>query len=374
MRQYKLLEIATQYDQYLRGFYKIHSDIDKLSYDELFAMIANDDFAESDFIHRQLNKMGIESKVIFCNNRNLQDKWHSVQKDISYFGILLLQIKDFAPDVILISDMCFFSSEETAAIKGCMGDGKVKLVGFHFTELNDAFWKDASLYDQIYTGNKACLCLMKNRGLPAYLLRHAFEASILDDIPRYERKDAVCFLGSIFVGKELHSNRLDMLDAIMRSNLPYVFYGNIYGSIQEIISRKDERKYLGIIAEIAKYMEMGVFGREYYKVMGQYGICLNLHAPCAGYGAGNMKMFEATGMGACLLTDYRSENAELFDIANEIVVYDSFEDMAEKAKWLLDNPGKAREIALAGQKRTLAEYTYKNKAECLDGYIQMLMV
>ena len=35
MRQYKLLEISSQYDQYLRRFYNAHKDIETLSYEEL---------------------------------------------------------------------------------------------------------------------------------------------------------------------------------------------------------------------------------------------------------------------------------------------------------------------------------------------------
>ena len=86
-----------------------------------------------------------------------------------------------------------------------------------------------------------------------------------------------------------------------------------------------------------------------------------------------MRMYEATGIGACLLTDYKDENAELFDVDNEIVVYHSLEDMVEKAKWLIDNPNEARKIAIAGQKRTLNEHNYKNKAEYLNDYIQKLL-
>ena len=58
MRQYKLLEISSQYDQYLRRFYNAHKDIETLSYEELFFMLVEDGFAESNFIHAQLKKLG----------------------------------------------------------------------------------------------------------------------------------------------------------------------------------------------------------------------------------------------------------------------------------------------------------------------------
>ena len=57
MRQYRLLEITVQYDQYLREFYTLHKDFDKWSYDELYAALVEDAFVSIvwfwllDYIH-----------------------------------------------------------------------------------------------------------------------------------------------------------------------------------------------------------------------------------------------------------------------------------------------------------------------------------
>lgn len=381
MKQYKLLEISTQYDLYLRKFYSTHN-IDNLSYNELFSMLVEDSFAESDFIHRYLSKLGIESKVVFCNNRNLQDKWTPNNKDLSYFDILLMQIKEFSPDVILISNMHYFTKEETTIIKDCLSKGG-KLVAYHFTPICDKFKQNVSLYDQIYTGSIHFVNMMRDYGVPAYLLRHAFEPSILDKVLAVEKENKVCFPGSIFLGENMHNNRLDMLNSLIESNIPFDFYGDIHGNIQsddsimemekpESVKEKQQR-YINIIKKIEKNKKLGLFGIGYYNILNRYNICINMHAPVVVKATGNIRMYEATGMGTCLLTDYRSENSDLFDINSEIVVYESLQDMAEKAKWLLDNPAKAKEIALAGQKKTLTKYTYKNKAEQLNEYIQELL-
>lgn len=374
MRQYRLLEITTQYDQYLREFYNYHKDIEQWSYDELFSLLVADAFAESDFIHRELNQMGIESKVIFYNNRTLQGKWKGSKNEMSYFEILLLQIKDFKPDVILISDMNCFTGEEIKNIKNCQEPKKIKLLGYHFTALSDTFKKRASLYDQIYTGSKTFVNNMKGCGLPAYLLRHAFEPSILNHVVKKEIMNKICFLGTVILGENVHENRIEMFRKLIVENIPYDFYGNIYGAPQKIVSNNDDQGKSAMEAEIINGRKPGMFGINYYTAMSQYSICLNLHALCGdSYSAGNMRMFEATGMGICLLTDHKGENAELFDVNKEIVVYESFDDMIQKAKWLLDHPQKGREIAIAGQKRTFKEHTYKNKAVYLNEYIQMLL-
>lgn len=375
LRQYKLLEITTQYDQYLRKFYKIHDDIDGISYDELFNLIVEDNFGQSDFMHRYLGDMGIESKLIFYNNRNLQKKWNMDSKDCSFFDILLSQIKAFSPDVILISDMYVFSKNEIDVIKESLLPKKVKLVGYNYSILNNIFMQNASLYDQIYTGDSIYVNRMREYGLPAYLLRHAFEPDILNNLSECEKMNKICFSGSIMTGVDMHNNRLDMLDVMTKSEIPYVFYGNIYGAIQELIVSEKGKKYIGIIAGIAEKIKPEVFGTEYYSVLSQYNVCLNLHGAGAIDGAaGNMRMFEVTGIGSCLLTDEKKENSALFEKDKEIVIYKSFEEMTEKARWLIDNPQKARDIALAGQKKTLMNYTYKNKAEYLNEYIQRLLL
>lgn len=373
MRQYRLLEIATQYDQYLKKFYRKHESFDELSYDELFAMVVEDIFGPADFIHQHLRDMGIESKLVFYNNRNLQRKWNADLKDSSFFEILIAQIKDFSPDILFITNMHIFSKAELSVMKEILLPKNIKLVGFHYTSLSNFFLQNATLYDQIYTGNRVYVDKMRKHGLPAYLLRHAFEPSILGRIPECKKMNRLCFLGSIFTGSYIHNNRLDMLDMLIKAGLPYAFYGNIYGSIQDILSEKNGKRYIGIIADVVKSMKQEKFGTEYYSVLNNYGICLNVHGGTAEDGVGNMRMFEVTGIGSCLLTDGREGNSELFEENIEIMTYHSFEEMVEKARWLMDNPKKAREIAFAGQRKTLMKYTYKNKAECLNTYIQELL-
>lgn len=373
MRQYRLLEIATQYDHYLRKFYRVHNNFEVLSYDGLFSLVAEDIFGPADFIHLHLRNMGIESKLVFYNNRNLQRKWNPDLKEKSLFEILRAQIKDFVPDIIFISNMHIFSKEEISAMRESLLPKNIKIVGFHYTTLSNVFLRNAAVYDQIYTGNSVYADRMRKHGLPAYLLRHAFEPSILYRLPECEKINELCFSGSIFTGSYVHNNRLDLLDKLIKAGLPYVFYGNIFGSIQDILSEENGKRYIGIIADVVKNMKQEVFGAEYYSILNNYGICLNVHGGTAEDGVGNMRMFEVTGIGSCLLTDGREGNSELFEEDVEIMTYHSFDEMVEKARWLMEHPKKAREIAVAGQRKTCKKYTYKNKAECLDAYIQELL-
>lgn len=85
-----------------------------------------------------------------------------------------------------------------------------------------------------------------------------------------------------------------------------------------------------------------------------------------------MRMFEATGMRTCLLTDAREENAEIFEVDKEIVTYSTMEEFQDKVKWLTEHPEQAAQIAKAGQEKTFRVHSYKNKALALNESLQEL--
>lgn len=366
MREYKLLEITSQYVKYIKDFYRENPNVDDLTYDELFNMFTEQGFAEANFIHPYLRNMGIESKVIFYNNKTLQYKWSPLCKNLSLFELLLMQIKEYCPDIILISDMPSFDLEQLKMIKESVSNKTIYLVGYYFSELNNKFFEVVSQYDQIYTGSNGYVNLMRNKEIPAFLLRHAFDSSIINKLDVCEKSNAVCFSGSIVVGKTYHNNRIEILNKMMEYKIPYDFYGEIYGI------QKEDKNLKILLDKIENNRHDANYGIKYYSIISQYTIGLNLHAPCID-GAGNMRMFETTGVGTCLLTDYRDENCEMFDVDNEIVEYSSSEELLDKVRWLINYPSKAKEIAKAGQKRTLKDHTYKNKAEQLNEYIQKLL-
>ena len=83
-----------------------------------------------------------------------------------------------------------------------------------------------------------------------------------------------------------------------------------------------------------------------------------------------MRLFEATGVGACLLTDHSQSLDELFEGDFEVVSYSSTEECLEKAKWLLDNPKRALEIGANARNKVLANHTFYNRANDLDKIIK----
>jgi len=99
-------------------------------------------------------------------------------------------------------------------------------------------------------------------------------------------------------------------------------------------------------------------------------IGFNSHGEIAGEYAANVRLFEVTGAGSCLITDWKKNLDTFFEIDKEVVTYKSTEECIEKVQWLINHPEERKEIAKAGQKRTLRDHTFKQRAEQLNSIIQ----
>src|SRR5262249_9046480 len=80
-----------------------------------------------------------------------------------------------------------------------------------------------------------------------------------------------------------------------------------------------------------------VYGLEMFRTLRDAEVTLNIHADTSPRYASNMRLFEATGVGSCLLTDSRENLGELFDPETEIVTYRSAGECLEKIDWLLSH-------------------------------------
>lgn len=113
-----------------------------------------------------------------------------------------------------------------------------------------------------------------------------------------------------------------------------------------------------------------VFGIEMYRTLHQSKVTFNKHSDPAEDTVDNMRMFEATGVGTCLLTDTGKNMSDLFEEDHEVVTYASMEECIEKASYLLEHDDVRRQIAAAGQRRTLKDHTVKNRCQQIDGILQ----
>ena len=77
----------------------------------------------------------------------------------------------------------------------------------------------------------------------------------------------------------------------------------------------------------------------------------------------NMRTFEAPACGACLVTQKIPLTGEIFRIGEEILVYETPEDLATLVQWALAHPDEVARIAQAGEARVMRDHTYLSRME-----------
>lgn len=116
-----------------------------------------------------------------------------------------------------------------------------------------------------------------------------------------------------------------------------------------------------------------LFGLQMYQALAKSKVVFNIHTDAVDNTVANMRMFEATGIGSCLLTDTGANMRDLFEDGLEVVTYTSVDDLVEKAAYLIDNDDERNRITEAGQRRTLRDHTIFRRCEQIDQEIRALL-
>lgn len=117
-----------------------------------------------------------------------------------------------------------------------------------------------------------------------------------------------------------------------------------------------------------------VFGLDMYRILRSSKVTFNIHPEFAVYdSAGCMRLFEATGVGTCLLTDTARNMSDLFEEDHEVIAYSSIEECIEKVNYLLEHEDIRRQIAAAGQRRTLKDHTVMSRCQQIDEVLQKML-
>ncbi len=78
------------------------------------------------------------------------------------------------------------------------------------------------------------------------------------------------------------------------------------------------------------------WGREMFAIFRRSQIVINQHIGIAGDFANNMRLYEATGCGATLVTDRKANLHELFDVGSEVVDYGDPAECLARIEGLLE--------------------------------------
>ncbi|MET4240116.1 glycosyltransferase [Bradyrhizobium sp. RT10b] len=256
--------------------------------------------------------------------------------------ILLAQIEDFKPDLILNQDLFHVDTRLARRIKQI---GRPILLGQ--VGIVPSRGEDWSVYDLLISQISAVVDSFRAQGVRSEMIHLAFEPGILDVLPPApERNNDVSFVGAISAD---HQQRVAQLEAVAQKH-DLKLYGSGLDSLPA--SSPLHRCYQG-----------EVWGVEMYQALRASRLTLNSHIDIVGREAGNARMFEATGVGTCLLTDYKDNLHTLFDDGREVAAWRSVDDCLALINRYLANEDERRAIAAAGQARTLSTHTFRQRID-----------
>src|ERR1035437_2581071 len=102
---YRFVRVTTNYDEYLRTYYKRFPNCTQLTYDEQYDHLINDSIEMVSSYGKCLRKIGVDAIEIVSNAEPLQKTWakeHNLDKNYSQHKLILEQIKFYKPDVVWI--------------------------------------------------------------------------------------------------------------------------------------------------------------------------------------------------------------------------------------------------------------------------------
>jgi hypothetical protein len=136
-----------------------------------------------------------------------------------------------------------------------------------------------------------------------------------------------------------------------------VFRGFDIGFCGSLIGNRDEWLQL-IESKFRLKRDIFMIGDNMVKALSSYKIAFNLNIG----DDVNFRTFEATGSGALLLTNYTPNLEHLFIVGDEIVTYNSPDDLLSKIQFLIENESIREKIAKKGYERSKRDHSYDRRS------------
>jgi spore maturation protein CgeB len=378
----RILFIDTMYPGLLNRMGFLESPKPEDAFESLSAQLEAQNFGSSSMYRPSLEKLGHSVQIVLANAQKSQLAWLGDHKaarlsSISWrywqlisripmvgqlihsrsqkTQILLKQIEESRPDVVFCLNINFLNNRLVRQIKS-MG---IAMVGQIASPLPPtSFYK---FYDHIFSAHPGQVEHFKSVGVSSSWLPLAFDAAQRASFEQYgwpERTRDLTFVGTF--GRH-QRNTGPLLKAISRE---------VPGLQIFTLSKLNQLKRFGLDS----FYRGRAWGPEMYKILAESKIVVNRHGAVADGYSVNFRMFEATGMGALLVTEQGKNTSDLFEPGKEVLTYTSIPDAVNVIKSALADYESHTAIASAGQRRTLTEHTYEQRAREIDRVLRNLVV
>jgi spore maturation protein CgeB len=367
----RLLIVDTYYPAFVDAHYAAQPALRGRPYSAQLASLMARSFGTSDAYSHHLNELGLEAVEIIANAEPLQRAWaqqHGSRRLSANPAWLLpgragtrarrqlvariarQQIEQFDPDVVYVQDMGWMSPAE---LERARAGGRRLVVG----QIASPLPPDDVVrgYDLVLTSFPHFVERIKGLGVDARYFKLAFDQRVGERLgaagvatdPDADRPHGVAFVGGL--SPRVHRAGTALLERLAEA-LPIDAWG--YGAEALVNGSALRNRYRG-----------EAWGLDMYRVLARSRIVVNRHIDVAEGYANNMRLYEATGVGALVVTESAPNLGDLFEPDREVVTYSDLPELRDKLEHLLAHDDERRAIAAAGQARTLRDHTYRRRMQ-----------
>lgn len=343
-------------DTYYSSCFKTIPFDAKGSYQGELSKALDFEFGTGDFFSYNLRQLGHETVDIIANHHALQQLWlkeTGYEPASSPQQIVAEQLYRFKPDVVFLQDLSFHDKLALQRFKaqGWIVAGQCSCRLTHGSIISEV--------QCLFTSFPHYLDRFKFIGVPRVeYLPLAFEPRMLAEA-QPERDLDIVFIGG--VGESSYWIAGTMI--LERVAQEFCDRFHWYGYGQENLRPN---------SALRKAYRGEAWGREQYRLYSRAKIVINRHGEVSEGFSNNLRLYEASGMAALVMTEASANIHDLFP--RGVLTYRSPDELCYLiAEYLFDAPA-ARLIANEGQAHTLGHHTYQHRMpiiaevleECLD--------
>lgn len=345
---HKVLFVEGIYPEFQKQLYAAQDGLADQAYAQQLAALLGSGFGHGDAYSHGFRALGWEADDIVADADAAQERWaveHGMTLPENVHdrrrAVVAAQVEHYRPDVLYVFEWSPLGDAFLAEMKS-----KVRLlIGQVASPLPEN--RTYAAYDVMISSFPPLVDYFRGHGKRAEGVRMGFDPRVLERIPPAPPKYDVTFVGGF---ASSHTDRIAWLERIL-CDVPVDVFG--YG-----VDKLPEG------SAIRKHYRGPAWGWTMYETLAASRVTLNLHATIeaegkvVGSAANNMRLFEATGVGTCLLTDNKPNLPKLFEPGREVRTFENAEDCVLRIKEILADEPRRRAVAEAGQKRTLRDHGY----------------
>lgn len=253
--------------------------------------------------------------------------------------ILAAQVKDYGADVVHFQDPVGTAPQIIEAVR------KHTSVVTSQVASHVPRFEALGYYDMVLTSYPHYVSRFRSAGVRSEYFNLGFEPAVLAKLSKGRSHDVV-FVGGL---SPRHAARTEWLESVA-TRIPLKWWG--YGV-----------EHLSSTSPLRACYKGEAWGIDMYNIFYNSRIVLNHHIDEAENNANNMRLYEATGTGALLLTDSKKNLRDLFEPGTEVATYSSANECVQQIEHFLGNEDDRLALSRAGQRRTLGSHTYRHRME-----------